>query len=241
MATSLKLINASKGKPFRLEESLRNKEKIGLKKAIVWAGWYNIRKEQTWRWTDGGNPIEETIEPGNYTFDELSKVIAEKIDGLTITLDERTGKMEMTIPSGKSIQFPERIHQVFGIDLPKGQTNYKYWMGAGVLDGNRPVELSPKRILVYLNQLSTTNNLVGDSNRQVDGTTITGSQLLEIIPISNVHFGEGYTVQNEKPSFLKLTSTIHEFDFDFKLDWGNGGKEKLDNHGLPIDLDLEIR
>ena len=235
MTTSLKIIDASKGKPFRLEESLTNKEKIGLKKAIVWAGWYNIREEQTWRWNDGGDPTEETIEPGNYTFEELSKVFTEKIDGLTITIDEKTFKMEMTIPDGKLIQFPERIHQVFGLDLPEDQTNYEYWMDAGEYFGDRIVELSPKRILVYLNQLSTTNNLVGE------GTRITGSRLLGIIPISNVHFGEGYTIQNEKPSFLKLTSTIDEFDFDFKLDWGNGGKEKLDNHGLPIDLDLEIR
>ena len=88
---------------------------------------------------------------------------------------------------------------------------------------------------MYLNQLSTTNNL------QYSNNFIQGSWLLGSIDLSNAAFGEYFVTTYEKPIFNKLQNgSIHELDFDFKVEWENFSK-KLDNHNQPLDLVLEIR
>jgi hypothetical protein len=60
--------------------------------------------------------------------------------------------------------------------------------------------------------------------------------------MSTKPFGESFMINFENPHFKRLTTgVINELDFDFMVEWGNGVKHKLDNHGLPIDLVLEIK
>ena len=47
------ITNASKGKPYTLQEPIDNsngKLMIGIQSISMWVGWYNIYEEQTWRW-----------------------------------------------------------------------------------------------------------------------------------------------------------------------------------------------
>ena len=227
------ITNAEKGKPFRLAESIDNTNKnleIGIKKISGRVGLYNVENELEWRYThQGGSPSNPiTIKPGLYNFALLAKKFTSQIDGLEIELNRKTGKIEMTVPAEYQIWLPDEIRNMFGLDEDG-------WLDDGVYDGDRSTELMPQRILVYLKQLSTTDNL------QSSKETLSGSQLLGWIPLSNEAFGKYYAIHYEKPSFKKLQNgTLHELDFDFKVDYRNQTK-KLDNHDQPLDLEIEIR
>ena len=233
---SLILLNASKGEPITLENPI-NETKIGLKRVSVWVGWYNINEEQTLYWNDGGNNQEVNIEPGLYSFSDLVEVLTGQIEGFTIEIDKKTGKIEMTIPENHKLRLTDRIYNLLGLDIPEKFPEQISWMDSGDYEGDRPVEFYPKRILIYLKQLSTTKNLTNHRNN----SKIVFSQLLDIVPIKNESFGQSYTLIYEKPIFKKLNQGVNELDFDFKIDWENGDRKKLDNHGLPIDLVLEIK
>ena len=90
--------------------------------------------------------------------------------------------------------------------------------------------------LIYLKQLSTSANFESKNQR------LEPSQLLGVIPISSKKFGEYTTVSFDNPLFKNLNcSSINELDFDFKIEWANGKRDKLDNHSQPIDLILEVK
>ena len=111
------------------------------------------------------------------------------------------------------------------------------WLSAGEYEGDRAVEFSPKRLLVYLKQLSTSANFEPSKNQHLEP-----SQLLGVIPISSKKFGEYTTISFDSPLFKNLNcSSINELDFDFKIEWANGKRDKQDNHSQPIDLILEIQ
>ena len=110
------------------------------------------------------------------------------------------------------------------------------WLSAGEYEGDFPVEFSPKRLLIYLKQLCTSTNFESKSQR------LEPSQLLGVIPISSKKFGEYTTISFDNPLFKNLNcSSINELDFDFKIEWANGKRDKLDNHSQPIDLILEVK
>ena len=44
------LRDVSKGKPLSLNKSIENCKQIGIRTVYMWVGWYNIYKEQSWRW-----------------------------------------------------------------------------------------------------------------------------------------------------------------------------------------------
>ena len=49
-----------------------------------------------------------------------------------------------------------------------------------------------------------------------------------------------FSIQFEKPTFIDLASgDINQLEFDLKLEWNNGVKHDLNNHSLPISLELE--
>ena len=65
------------------------------------------------------------------------------------------------------------------------------------------------------------------------------SQLLGVISITSKSFGEYATISFDNPLFKDINcSSINELDFDFKIEWANG---KRDKHSQPIDLILEIK
>ena len=134
----------------------------------------------------------------------------------------------MTVPDQYNIWFPYRVREMLGLD----DTG---WLAAGEYIGDLAVEFLPQRILVYLKQLSTTDNLQnGDNVHQ-------GSQLLGWVDLSNAAFGEYFVTTYEKSSFKKLqNASVHELDLDFKIQWKKCSQNS-DNHNQPLDLELEIR
>ena len=197
MATFVTLTNAGKGKPFRLSQSIDNNNnnlKIGIKIIFGYVGFYNIDEELEWRYTHQGEAPSDAIliEPGLYNF----------------------GKINMSIPEEYQIAFPDRVLKSFGLD-DSGSLN------SGEYIGDHAVEFMPQRISVYLNQLSSTNNLESTSSGMLEGC-----QLLGWVPLSNASFGEYFATTYDKPSFKLLqNAVIHELDLDFKIEWKHFSKK----------------
>ena len=174
----LTLTNAGKGKPYRLSESIDNTNKnlkIGVKSVSGRVGWYNIEEELEWRYVanSGGPSKPFTIKPGLYSFKSLTNVFTSEIDGLEIDVDRKTGKIEMTILENYEIWLPGRVNKLFGL-------NNQGWLNKTGYIGDHPIEFSPQRIAIYMNQLSTTDTFVNE----------TRSQLLGFIPLTDAPFGE---------------------------------------------------
>ena len=222
----LRFTDAAKGKPYRLFDPIDNyndKLKIGLKRVYGRVGWYNIEEELEWRYRVESNISKSTIQPGLYSFDDMTKVFTDEIDGLEIDVDAKTAKITMNIPENHEIWIPDRIKKIFGLDddnpLSLGYT------------GDHPVEFSPRRIAVYLRQLSTTGNFLNGST----------SNLLDFIPLTDVPFGEYFSVDFAESIMQEVNNgVIHEIDFDFKVEFRDR-VVKLDNHEQPLDLVLEIK
>jgi hypothetical protein len=224
---------AENGKPFTLQETIDNssgKLKIGLKSISTWIGWYNIYEQQTVRWGVVGRESQDlTIPAGLYNFSELSDILTSGIENFTLTVNRANGLIVANIPATIQIWFPDPIRYLLGLD-DEG------WLETGEYLGDRAIEFNPKRILIYLRQVSTTDN---KSNER---SIVVGSQLFGIIRPTSQPFGRSFTVDYENPRFRLLQSGIlNELDFDFKLEWGNGVRHKLNNHSQPIDLVLEIK
>ena len=43
------LTDASRGKPYCLNQPIESCRQIGIRTIFMWVGWYNIYTEQTWR------------------------------------------------------------------------------------------------------------------------------------------------------------------------------------------------
>ena len=228
------ITDASKGKPFILNEPIDNSSKqlmIGIRRISLWVGYYNIYDEQTIRYAtkNQGESTEIKLEAGLYNFKQLVDFLTAEIENLSITVNRTNGFITMIVPNNIQIWLPEPVRYLLGLDDDG-------WLATGEYIGDRAVEFSPKRILIYLKQLSTTNNI--SNNNQKLGP----SQLLDIIPITSESFGECTTYNFEIPHFKNLmTGNINELDFDFKVEWSNDVKHKLNNNSQPIDIILEIK
>ena len=193
-------------------------------------GWYNIKEELEWRYTNEGGPPSDpiTIEPGLYNFDTLVKTLTDEIDGFEINVNKNTGKISMTVPAEYETWLPDPIKNILGIDDEGVLTEGEYV-------GDHAVEFSPQRIEIYLRQLNTSKNLASRSN-----DTISGSQLLGFVPLSPAGFGEYFSITYENSCMKALQHRdIHELDLDFKVVW-RSHTEKLDNHSQPLDLELIV-
>ena len=65
------LTDVSRGKPYSLNQSIESCKQIGNRTISMWVGWYNIYKEQSWRWAEEGelrNSTEVKIQPGFLVF-----------------------------------------------------------------------------------------------------------------------------------------------------------------------------
>ena len=166
--TTITINNAGKGKPFWLLQNIDNNNnnlKIGIKRISGRVGWFNLEEELEWRniyqeqQSDPMQQSESTLNPGLYNFDLLTKEFTSQIDGLEIKVNKHDGKTDMTI---LNIWFPDRVREMLGLD----DTG---WLVANEYIGDQAIEFSPQRILVYLNQLSTTDNLQ-NSNNSIHGS-----------------------------------------------------------------------
>ena len=218
--------DAAKGKPFSLQEPLTQCSQIAIHRIDMWVGYYNIYEDQTCRWALEGEEESQVliVESGLYNFTELVEHIA--FDGLSITDNRTKGLVEISIPAGVHLWLSEPIRYLLGIDEPG-------WL-TGDYIGDRPPEFTPKRLLIFLKQLSTTGNY--ENKNQL----LQPSQLLHSIPLSAEEFGSFHTIKVDTPQFKQLENTVHELDFDLKVEWNNGVRHKLNNHGEPITLVLSI-
>ena len=215
------LTDASKGKPYSLNPPIENCRQIGIRSISLFIGWYNIYTEQSWRWAETNNKrnsVAVKIQPGLYSFSDLVDILTtSQFEGFTITVDQKNGLINMIIPTGYEVWLPETIRYMLGID-DEG------WLSGGEYKGDHAVDFLPKRLLIYLKQLSTSNNF------ENKGQCLEPSQLLCAIPISSKLFGEYTTINFDNPLFKDLNcSSINELDFDFKVEWANGKKDKLNN------------
>ena len=226
------LTDVSRGKPYSLNQPIESCKQIGIRTIFMWVGWYNIYKEQSWRWAREDTPNNSTevkIQPGLYSFSDLVEILTSQVEGFVITVNRTNGLINMIIPAGYQVWLPEAIRYLLGLEDED-------WLSAGEYEGDRAVEFSPKRLLIYLKQLSTSKNFESKNQH------LEPSQLLGVIPISSKSFGEYIVINVDNPLFKNLNcSSINELDFDFKIEWANGKRDKLDNHSQPIDLILEIK
>ena len=142
----------------------------------MWVGWYNIYKEQSWRWAREDTPNNSTevkIQPGLYSFSDLVEILVSQVEGFVITVNRTSGLINMVIPAGYQVWLPEAIRYLLGLEDED-------WLSAGEYEGDFPVEFSPKRLLIYLKQLSTSTNFEPSKNQHLEP-----SQLLGVIPISS--------------------------------------------------------
>ena len=228
----LTLTDASRGKPYSLNQPIESCKQIGIRTIFMWVGWYNIYTELTWRWAQEGEPRNSTevkIQPGLYSFSDLVQMLTGQVEGFTITVNRTNGLINMIIPAGYQVWLPEAIRYLLGLEDED-------WLSAGEYEGDFPVEFSPKHLLIYLKQLCTSTNFESKNQR------LEPSQLLGVIPISSKSFVEYIVINVDSPLFKNLNcSSINELDFDFKIEWANGKRDKLDNHSQPIDLILEVK
>ena len=140
---------------------------------------------------DQENSIEVKIQPGLYSFSDLVETLTSQVEGFTITVNRTNGLINMIIPASHEIWLPEAIRYLLGLE----DDDSIGWLTAGEYEGDRAVEFSPKRLLIYLKQLSTSTNFESKNQR------LEPSQLLGVIPISSKKFGEYTTVSFDNPLF----------------------------------------
>jgi hypothetical protein len=224
----------SKGKPFRFETPIDNSsnenKKIGIRSITMWVGWYNINEEQTCRWGVIGRE-ESTkikIKPGYYLFEQLVEQLTDVCVGLSIEVNLLDGIIDMVIPPGKQLLLSSQVSYLLGM-------NEEGWL-KGDYFGDRTIQFAPQRMLIYLNQLSTTDNISDN------GAALRPSRLLETFPIPYKSIGGYQTFNFDNPHFKFLqTGSIHELEFEIQMAWGNEVIHKLDNHSQPISILLEVR
>lgn len=229
----IRINDATKG-TFRLPEAIDNKNgqlKIGIRGINYWVGLFNIKVRQRCRWQRSDQDFRDFyIDPGLYNFKELVKDLKKGVRDLNIVLDKTTGLAKFIIPNGVALWISEPLKYCFGI------TDNNEWL-TKTYTGNKPVEFLPTGgINIYLNELSTSNNFMSESNN------INHSNLLENIPLLTENFAQHVVIRLTNPKFVNLSAgEINQLQFSFKSQWGNGKEEDLDNHSLPIGLDLEIK
>ena len=112
---------------------------------------------------------------GYIVFSDLVETLTSQVEGFTITVNRTNGLINMIIPAGHEIFLPEAIRYLLGLE----DDDSIGWLTAGEYEGDRAVEFSPKRLLVYLKQLSTSTNFESKNQR------LEPSQLLGVITISS--------------------------------------------------------
>ena len=209
-------------KSIELQEQIDNtdsKREIGLKSLTYWLGWYNLLQDETYEW-GRIQMTKETIPAGLYSFDRLSKLLSN--DVLTISVSESTGKCMLTVASRKGVRISNVILTLLGFDVDT------YWMHTGRYTGDRPVDFATKSLYIYLKQINTTCNLLNGKR----------SNILGIVPVCKTTFGESDTVSFQNPTYRTLQSGIID---EFEIEIRDDNNTLIDNHELPIFIELIIR
>ena len=158
------------------------------------------------------------VTPGLFTPERLSHFFMEKLPGLKMEIDTR-GYLRLDITAiGGAIDFNADFGQILGI-------KERNWIN-GKYEGDRPVNISVhKWLYIYLDQLSTTSNLV-------DGAP---SALLAIVPAAIDGVAD---ITLHSPQYKKMEAGhIHQLNLRVLDEDG----KVVDNRESPITTVLEIR
>ena len=162
-----------------------------------------------------------TVPGGLYTIEQLSRYLTKNIPALVVRIT-KSRLAEISIKAGFAVRIEDDLRQILGIDETLLQGGKKYV-------GNWPVRLPipHKWFYIYLNQLSTSSNLV-------DGAP---SSLLAIVPAT----ADGDSVVRINPSnpmYKRLqVGNIHQLSLRVLNERG----EIFDNNKKPMTAVLEIR
>ena len=113
------LTDVSRGKPYSLNQSIKSCKQIGIRTIFMLVGWYNIYKEQSWRWAREDTPNNSTevkIQPGLYSFSDLAEILTCQVEGFTITVNRTNGLINMIIPASYQVCLPEAIRYLLGLE-----------------------------------------------------------------------------------------------------------------------------
>jgi hypothetical protein len=188
---------------------------IALKAITYTVGWFNIPKQQDIK----SQGVTHRLDAGLWSFTELKKYLESNIYPLQIIEAVHwNGKIRMV--STADITFSDFLCDLF--KFPRGpHTN---------VTSSGPIQdLSLLRNLnVHVAELSPSNNFMNGKL----------STLLTTVGLEPYHYGDVRTVHFSNPVTKMLrTGPISGFNISIRDDKNN----VVDNHGLPIELTLELK
>jgi hypothetical protein len=195
---------------------------IGLRSLTWWVGWWNWDGGEAFRWLDpGGNITKHSIPPGLYPEADITGRISDAIPSLQLAVGGHDGIVRLTIPARNKVFLSDPLRQLYGL-------NDEGWLTPGIYTGDRPVHFLPsKAVGLRLHQLNTTDNVV-------DGAP---SNILAHLSAPCTKFGEAWSIHFSHPEMKPLQGgAINELEVELV----DASGRKIDNHGLPVHVTLEI-
>jgi len=222
--------DVQRGDATRLQRYIDNRDGrlyIGLRSITFAVGWYNIEQGEKFSWRNaGGTEKTLNIEPGLYWFGKLKDILDKASATKTHTLEvgKVNGLATLTVSPGMEILLSDGLLKLLGLDNGLSGT----WLNTGVYVSTRPINFAKRQVLrVHLDEISTTENTI-------DGDP---STLLSSVGVGDHAFGDICTVRFWHPEYKRLRAdTFSELKVSVK---DKTGKE-ITNHGLPIDVTLEV-
>ena len=130
------LTDVSRGKQYSLNQSIESCKQIGIRTIFMWVGWYNIYKEQSWRWGREdtlNNSTKVKIQPELRSFSDLVEILTSQVERFVFTVNRTNGLINMIILAGYPVWLPEAIRYLLGLEDED-------WLSAGEYEGDRAVE-----------------------------------------------------------------------------------------------------
>lgn len=211
--------------PTYLQQPIDNRDgclRVGLRSITYTVGWFNVTKNEQVVSSTG---VRSVVRPGLWTLQQLRLHLSSSFKDLILTPDETTGLLQLDVrPAQGNVQFSEGLLQLLGFE----QTHGFFRAGRGVR-GQRPVNFSPNRLLfIHLEQLNTTENALNGAP----------SSLLAVVAVRGWAYGEIKTSVFPNPAFKSLRQgTLSELELTIKDESGN----PIDNHSLPVSVELEVK
>jgi len=219
------LTDVQRGGAVSLQQYIDNRGddlRVGLRSLTWWVGWWNWEGGEAFRWREaGGPPSIHKIHPGLYPESKITAEISDAIPGLRLAVGEHDGIIGLMVPARYEVLLSDPLRKLYGLD-DEG------WLDVGVYTGDRQVDFLPsKTVGLRLHQLNTTANVV-------DGAP---SNILACLEAQCLKFGTAWSIHFPHPEMKLLQSgAITELEVEFV----DASGKRIDNHGLPVHVTLEI-
>ncbi len=152
----------------------------------------------------------------------LSALLSTGNDALSISVNKTNGKCTLIVADGHEANIAGPILKLLGFDM------YPDWLASGSYTGANPVDFTVKALFIYLKQVNSSGNLLNGSISNIIGS----------IPVSKTTFGDFDTVTFPSPMYRKLQSgTIDQLEIEVR----DADNNSIDNHGLPIFIEFDIK